>query len=112
MAAIGMVSSVLAGEWTGIYVVLQFLPGLLVLIFAGLSGEYIGYGDGWVLLCLGCFLAADDLVSLCMISLTCAGIAALFMLFVLHMGRRAQIPFVPFLLVGYVAVLITKGVGG
>jgi leader peptidase (prepilin peptidase)/N-methyltransferase len=112
MAAVGALCSVLAGEWTGIYVLLQFLPGVLVLIFAKISREYIGYGDGWVLLSLGCFLSVDDLVGMCMISLTCAGFVALFMLLVMHRGRRTQIPFVPFLLIGYVVIRITTGAGG
>jgi leader peptidase (prepilin peptidase)/N-methyltransferase len=107
MAAVGALCSVLAGEWTEIYVLLQFLPGLFVLIFAKMSREYIGYGDGWVLLSLGCFLSVDSLVALCMVSLTCAGIVALFMLIVMHRGRRTQIPFVPFLLIGYVVIRIT-----
>jgi leader peptidase (prepilin peptidase)/N-methyltransferase len=112
MAAMGALCSVLAGEWTGIYVLLQFLPGVLVMIFAKLSREYVGYGDGWVLLSLGCFLSVDDLVGLCMISLTCAGLVALFMILVMRRGRQTQIPFVPFLLIGYVVIRITTGPGG
>jgi leader peptidase (prepilin peptidase)/N-methyltransferase len=112
MAAVGAICSVLAGEWTGFSVILQFLPGVLVLIFAKISREYIGYGDGWVLLSLGCFLSVDDIISLCMVSLTCAGLVAPFMLIVMHSGRRTQIPFVPFLLIGYVAIRITTGPGG
>jgi leader peptidase (prepilin peptidase)/N-methyltransferase len=111
MAAIGALCSVLAGEWTEIYVLLQFVPGILVLIFAKMSREYIGYGDGWVLLSLGCFLSVDRLVALCMVSLTCAGIVALFMLLVMRRERRTQIPFVPFLLIGYVVIRITTGFG-
>jgi leader peptidase (prepilin peptidase)/N-methyltransferase len=101
MAVIGTACSLLGGDWTDASVFLRFLPGLLVLLLARLTGESIGYGDGWVLLALGCFLALEDLVSLCMAAISCAGIVALFLLLVLHRGRRAQIPFVPFLLLGY-----------
>jgi leader peptidase (prepilin peptidase)/N-methyltransferase len=111
MALVGVICSVLAGEWTGIYVLLQFLPGVLVLIFAKISRECIGYGDGWVLLSLGCFLSVDDLAGLCMVSLTCAGMVALFMLLVKRRGRRTQMPFVPFLLIGYVVIRLTAGYG-
>jgi leader peptidase (prepilin peptidase)/N-methyltransferase len=101
MAAIGAGCSLLGGDWTDVSVLLRFLPGLLVLLLARLTDESIGYGDGWVLLALGCFLDPEDLVSLCMAAISCAGIAALFLLLVLHRGRHAQIPFVPFLLLGY-----------
>jgi leader peptidase (prepilin peptidase)/N-methyltransferase len=98
----------MGGEWTEVSFLLRFIPGLFVLLFAKVSDEsIIGCGDGWVLLCLGCFAAVADLINLCMVSLTCAGIAALFMLLVLKRGRRAQIPFVPFLLIGYVVIWLT-----
>jgi leader peptidase (prepilin peptidase)/N-methyltransferase len=101
MAVIGTVCSLLGGDWTDASVLLRFFPGLLVLLLARLTGESIGYGDGWVLLALGCFFEPEDLVGLCMTAISCAGIAALFLLLVLHRGRHAQIPFVPFLLLGY-----------
>jgi leader peptidase (prepilin peptidase)/N-methyltransferase len=101
MAVVGTGCSLLGGDWTDASVLLRFLPGLFVLLLARLSGESIGYGDGWVLLALGCFFDPEDLVSLCMAAISCAGIVALFLLLVLHRGRHAQIPFVPFLLLGY-----------
>jgi leader peptidase (prepilin peptidase)/N-methyltransferase len=108
MAVGGALCSLLGGAWTDVSVLLQFIPGLLVLLFARVSGECIGYGDGWVLLSLGCFLDVEELVSLCMIALSCAGVVALFMLLVLRRGRQTRIPFVPFLLLGYVAVCLTR----
>jgi leader peptidase (prepilin peptidase)/N-methyltransferase len=101
MSAVGATCSLLGGEWGNASFLLQFLPGMFVLLFARLSGESIGYGDGWVLLALGCFLGLEELVSLCMIAVSCAGMVALFLLVVLRRGRQTQIPFVPFLLLGY-----------
>jgi leader peptidase (prepilin peptidase)/N-methyltransferase len=108
MAMIGTMCSILGGEWADASFLMRFIPGLLALLLARVSGERIGYGDGWVLLCLGCYLSAENMINLCMISLFCIGIVALFMLLVLHRSRQAQIPFVPFLLLGYVLTLLAE----
>jgi leader peptidase (prepilin peptidase)/N-methyltransferase len=105
IAAVGAVCSFLGGSWVDVSVLVQFVPGLLVLLLAWLSRERIGYGDGWVILCLGCYLGAEDIANLCMIALFCAGVVSLFMLLAMHRGRQTQIPFVPFLLIGYIVIL-------
>lgn len=86
------------GDWTALW---RLLPGGVMLLLAWLTRESIGYGDGFVVLCLGCFLDFWKIVDICMAALTLSGFVALFMLLVKKKNRKTQMPFVPFLLVGY-----------
>ncbi len=86
----------------GSWIIVSLIPGLLVLAFAKLTREKIGYGDGILLLSLGCYLNIEEMVLVCMIAVCLAGIIALILLVFFHKGRDYAIPFVPFLLCGYV----------
>ncbi len=103
----GAVLSFLGGDWVDWSVIVRFLPGALTLLLACFTGESIGYGDGLVLLCLGCFLPVLEILNLCMMAITMAGLFALFLLTVRKKGKKTPIPFVPFLLAGYVVLLLT-----
>ncbi|MCI7107654.1 MAG: A24 family peptidase [Lachnospiraceae bacterium] len=106
MGGVGVVLSFIGNAWNDWIAVLSFLPGCVTLLFAWITKESIGYGDGLVLLCLGCFLTAVQMVNLCMIAISIAGIVALFLLLIKKQNRKAQIPFVPFLFVGYVVLIL------
>lgn len=78
------------------------LPGLLLTAAGFFMKEQVGTGDGLVILISGLFLTLREVLSLCatasLLALIPAGV--LFLL-----GRRkAKIPFVPFLLAGYVLI--------
>lgn len=105
MGITGASLSIIGGAWEDWRIVLHFFPGCLVLGLSWLTKESIGYGDGLVILCLGCFLTVIEILNLGMISITLAGVVALFLLLIKKQGRKMQIPFVPFLLGGY-AILI------
>lgn len=78
--------------------------GLLLLGF--LTGEKIGYGDGALVLVCGIFLGFTANLQLLCTSLILLGAAALFLVTVKRKGRRYQIPFIPFLLAGYLLLFI------
>jgi leader peptidase (prepilin peptidase)/N-methyltransferase len=106
LGGVGAGLSIMGEQWQDWTVTVRFIPGLVVLFLAWLTRETIGYGDGWVLLILGCFLPLVDIVNLCMIAITIAGLVALFLILVLRKGRKAQMPFVPFLAVGYAMLIL------
>lgn len=108
MGVVGALLSFLGGDWKDWTVVLRFCPGTFALLFAWVTGECIGYGDAWVLLGLGCFLSLAEIVNLCMVAVTLAGLVAAFLLLVKQRGRKTQIPFVPFLLLGYMVLLLLQ----
>lgn len=78
--------------------VFGLLPGIFMLILAWSTRESIGYGDGLVILCMGCFYALGEMMAIVMIAITIAGTAALGLLIFGHKNRKSEFPFVPFLL--------------
>lgn len=80
----GMVFGIIAGD---------------IYAYTGLEyKESIGYGDGLVILGMGCFYALGEIMGIVMIAITIAGITALGLLVFGHKNRRSEFPFVPFLL--------------
>lgn len=80
---------------------LSLIPGALCLVLAWLSRERVGYGDGLLLLAIGFYLSCDDMVLLCMTAIIGAGICALILLAFFHKGKNYEIPFIPFVFLGY-----------
>lgn len=102
----GCILSLAGGEWQDWRVLYRLIPGLVCLGLGWLTKESIGYGDGLVILCLGCFLDLEELLGVCLAAVTFAGAAALFLLVVLHKGKKTEMPFVPFLLLSYGVTLV------
>ena len=80
--------------------------GAVILLCGFVSGEKIGYGDGAIVIVCGIFLGFDANLELLCIALVLLEVVALFLIVVKRKGRRYQIPFIPFLLVGYLLLLI------
>lgn len=77
-------------------------------LFIGLSvltkGD-IGLGDGWILLALGTVLEMEEYLPMLCLGLLLAAFCAAVLLTVGKQKRNTEIPFVPFLLMGYVGGL-------
>ena len=104
-AVIGILLAVREGslEW-------QYLAaagiGLLFLGISGLTGGKLGMGDGFMILAMGTLLSMEQLLTVLMLGmLSCACYAGLLLL-VFRKNRNTRIPFVPFLLVGYIGGLL------
>ena len=93
-----MTISLLGGCWKNPVWFLGLLPGIFMLILAWSTRESIGYGDGLVILGMGCFYALGEIMGIVMIAITIAGITALGLLVFGHKNRESEFPFVPFLL--------------
>ena len=100
-AGIGLVLLAVDGCWREWQTLYRFVPGLVWLLLGWMTRESIGYGDGLVLLCMGGFMGISQLVRMWFAAITMAGLVAIFLLVVRHMQRKAELPFVPFLLMGY-----------
>ena len=81
--------------------------GLGLIVLSVLTRGSIGMGDGFLFLVTGIFLGGGQNISLLMVSLL---YAALFSLGVLVLGKRngkkKEIPFVPFVFLGYATMLL------
>ncbi len=85
-------------------VLLGLVPGLLWFIMAKATNESLGYGDAWVLIAAGFVLGGSDMLLMCSVAIFIAGICALVLLTVFRKGRKYQMPFMPFLMAGYICV--------
>ena len=71
-------------------------PGMTLLLLAAASGEKIGYGDGWLILGMGMWCSAEEIVSVLLMGcVLCTGAGIL--------RKEKELPFVPFLTAGYIA---------
>lgn len=72
-------------------------PGIVLLLFANITKEAIGYGDGWILLTLGFVYEWEAVCGILIGAFMFATIVALICLILLRKHRTYEIPFVPFL---------------
>lgn len=80
--------------------------GGIFLLISRCSKEGIGYGDSWMILNLGIFLGVWRLTVVLLTAFLGAAVAAVYGVASGKCGRKSRIPFLPFLLVGYVGVLV------
>ena len=81
------------------------LVGVLFFLIGKCTKEAIGYGDSWLMLLLGVYLGAMQLLQLLLIASVVAGVISLFFLWKKRWKKTVAIPFVPFLVVGYLGVV-------
>ena len=81
--------------------------GGFFLVISRLTKEAIGYGDSWIILLLGIHLGIWDVLILLLWASVLAGVCSLFFLWLKKWKRTASIPFVPFIAIGYLGVILT-----
>lgn len=80
--------------------------GLMFLALSLLTSGSVGLGDAWMLLALGLMLETGEFLGTLCIGMLLAGGWALILLVIRKKSRHTEIPFVPFLLAGYVGGLL------
>ena len=70
-------------------------------IISALTGGEIGAGDGLLIIAMGSVMTAGELIGILFAALLLCGIYSGIQLLVLKKQRDIEIPFVPFLLAGY-----------
>ena len=101
VAIIGMIFPTLGDEVT----LFGTLPGIVLLIISLLSEGAIGAGDAYLAITIGVFFGAKFVLGNLFLSSLCASGFSLIMLVMRKIDRKEKIPFVPFMLGGYVLVL-------
>ncbi len=86
-------------------ILLGMLPGFTLLAVA-FATKKAGYGDGIVLLLLGMVLGRRGGLMVFGIALFLAAVCSAFLLVIRKAGRNTKIPFLPFLAVGWVIVMV------
>ncbi len=83
--------------------------GVSLYLIAHLSGERIGKGDALLVMVCGIFLGFWETIVLLWVAFLLAGVIGFAFVRMRHVGRNYELPFVPFLLLGYVFCLFIWG---
>lgn len=83
------------------------LLGIMLFVVSKCTKEAIGYGDSWLVLLLGIWLGGTKTLQVLFISSLLACICSLFLLWRHHWKRSATLPFVPFMVLGYLGVMFS-----
>ncbi len=84
------------------------LPGLSLLLFSYVMQGQIGRGDAYLMCISGVLLGVGQGVSLLLYALLLAGSVSLVLLVLRKVKKDTKLPFVPFLLGGYLLSLIQQ----
>ena len=82
------------------------LPGLLIFLVAYVSEERIGYGDGYICLAAALYMSASDLLFWLFLAFLLAGLFALLSYGTRLLEETLEIPFVPFLCLADLLLLL------
>ena len=103
--AVGVVRACFIGgidmEWVG-----NVSLGSAVIILSICSKGAVGIGDGLLLLALGTVLSFRQLLAAFLTGLLCSSFWGILLLLLPRGKKTVELPFVPFLLVGYIGGLI------
>lgn len=83
------------------------IPGLFVLLLGCITRQAIGYGDGYLLICIGIVLDFRTIFFICVTAFFLSAVAALGILIFRKLkgisdNSSKNIPFIPFILAGYI----------
>jgi Type IV leader peptidase family. len=104
MVIMGIIFGIIERSSFSSEILLGLLPGIVIVILAFVSKEKIGYGDGILLLSIGGFLGYLNCIIIMMYSLLFSAVISI-ITFIKRRNRYEEIPFVPFLFLGYVMVV-------
>lgn len=82
--------------------------GITILLYGFLLGGGVGLADGMILIVSGIFLGFEKNLEVFIAGLFLVGITSLFLSVIKKKGRTYRIPFAPFLLVGYLFVMVME----
>ena len=99
------VIGILLGFWmqrAWLDVLCALFPGIVCLGISRITGEAIGYGDGYMLCAMGMYVTCEAVLAIGVMAIMMGGIFALVCLVLRRKHGKDQLPFVPFLLVAWV----------
>lgn len=88
-------------------ILLSLLPGIILLAIGLITRQSVGYGDGIIFMTTGAGIGSGYIVLLVFISFVLSSFYALFLISKKQSGKTA-IPFVPFILSGFILVNLIK----
>ena len=105
-ASLAAVYRLTTKEIPGELILAGLAMGAVFLLLGYLTREALGYGDGILICILGVFVGVTELAAMLMVAWTGASVAAVILCVKRRFSRKAAMPFVPFLLLGYSIVSV------
>ena len=105
LGIVGLIFTVADAEVLCVSFLLRFVPGVVFVLLAWETREQIGMGDALLILVMGWYLNAIELVDVCLLAFFIAGLVALVLLVVIKKSKKFELPMVPFIFAGYVVML-------
>ena len=102
---VGMVRACFLGN-VSVDLVWSACMGVAVIGLSIISKGAVGMGDGFLLLSLGTVISFAELLSAFLLGLFFCGFWGILVLLLSGKGKKAEMPFVPFLMLGYIGGLI------
>ena len=82
------------------------MVGTVILLFAYFSKEAIGTADGVIILVCGAAFGLLETVTFTFFATLYAGVCSVVLLLTKKAGKKSRIPFLPFLLLGYLTMRV------
>lgn len=105
---IGLLVHLYSMEFDIIEILFGMGIGIMILLYGFLLGGGVGFADGMILIVSGIFLGFEKNLEVFIAGLFLVGITSLFLSVIKKKGRTYRIPFAPFLLVGYLFVMVME----
>ena len=105
LGIVGLIFTIADAEVLCVSFLLRFVPGVVFVLLAWATREQIGMGDALLILVMGWYLNAIELVDVCLLAFFIAGLVALVLLVVIKKSKKFGLPMVPFIFAGYVVML-------
>ena len=105
LGIVGLIFTIADAEVLCVSFLLRFVPGVVFVLLAWETREQIGMGDALLILVMGWYLNAIELVDVCLLAFFIAGLVALVLLVVIKKSKKFELPMVPFIFAGYVVML-------
>ncbi|WP_274420991.1 prepilin peptidase [Blautia sp. XA-2221] len=99
-ASVGLIYSFMSGREIQ-DILIPVLIGAVFLAASVITRGALGMGDGWILLALGCMTGTMAYLRTLGIGLFLSAVISAILLTVFHRNRKTEIPFIPFLFLGY-----------
>lgn len=83
------------------------LVGFIMIGIGKVSNWQVGMGDGMILILTGIGLGLWENAFLLIYALVCISLFSVVLLFMKKISKKTTLPFIPFLFLGYLAVILT-----
>lgn len=109
--SLGLLIKIYLGEGELPAVLLSLIPGFCLLVIGRGSHQAVGYGDGFVVLIMGIYFGLWKTAQILLNGLLISSVWAAGLIIIRKKGKKQEFPFIPFLFIGALGIILTGGTG-